>query len=316
MPPPTLVLTDNFQYGEGYQGGLSALDYITGRINTGDEFTLKITFTASRDFEASLHVGLVDQTEAADWWTPLSWPGDPDDPDEVTAIDLDGIIKEGQTIAFEVDFTAIASASGNSATANRIVFQTDGDGVQGTLGSGVKGPVTLTFTRFEFSRKGDPVEPEPEFDLAALRALPGGIVLGVGGTTPPVWDATNRVVSVSHSSSSLFHFTWEAAGFDAAFLAAAGTDLVRITYAAIIEDGEGKTVVKSGANSWSDLSPAAYPAFVQGPNNFIELAKSRFDIVGVDIDDVNGISFQHNIDGNPEPVLYHVKILGVTIRTP
>jgi len=90
----TLVLADNFQYGDGYQGLVDALDFISGRISTGDEFVLKIKFTADRDLEDELYVGLVDPTEAANYWQPLSWPGGDDDPDLIEAEDDDGIIKK------------------------------------------------------------------------------------------------------------------------------------------------------------------------------------------------------------------------------
>jgi hypothetical protein len=135
------------------------------------------------------------------------------------------------------------------------------------------------------------------WDLTALKALPGGITLGVGGSTSPVWDATNKVVSVTGSSSSMFYF-----GFSDVPITVSGGDTLKITYACVIESGQGKVILKNGKNSWSDFSPAQYPAFTSGQSNIMTITSSTFN---------DGISFQHNEDGN-SGAKYHIKILSVT----
>ena len=151
MGSPTIKMVDNFQYGEGYQAVYTPADLLQGhRISVDNEFTLKIKFTAERDLEDKLYVGLVDPTEAANYWTPLTWDGDNEDPALVQAIDADGIIKAGQTITAEINFTATANATSAAAAANAIVFQTEGEGTPGTAQSGTLGPFDLVFSEFIF----------------------------------------------------------------------------------------------------------------------------------------------------------------------
>ena len=157
-PPPEtfdLVLGDNFEYGEGYQGLIDATRYITGKINEGDEFTLEIEFTTSRDLEDDIEIGLVDRDSSRDWWYALSWNDDEDiEMKQILLADING-----KTVSKTFTITALDSALNNSFTSNSIVFQTKGQGNQGTANSGVEGPVTLKFTKFTFSRVGE--EPNP-----------------------------------------------------------------------------------------------------------------------------------------------------------
>jgi hypothetical protein len=147
----------------------------------------------------------------------------------------------------------------------------------------------------------------PPFTLDSLNAISGGITLGVGGSTAPVFNSTTKVVKVTQSSSSLFYFSWADASFADAFTSAQDTDFVKVTYACFIEAVEAKVTVKSGANSWTDVSPASYPTLVEGPSNSFQLLKSR---IGAS---ANGLSFQDNSGAG---AIYHVKILGVEIVTP
>jgi hypothetical protein len=158
----TLDLVDNFQYGKGYQGVGSWPELFDGsKITTGDVYSLKITFTASRDLTDLLYVGLVDPSADAGYWKTLSWPGDPDKPAQVG----EGNIKKDEVISAEIEFTAIASSTGTDAAKNTLVFMTDStDGTPGTANSGTLGTITLTFSEFIFAKEGsgeDVPEPPP-----------------------------------------------------------------------------------------------------------------------------------------------------------
>ena len=139
-----LILADNFQYGTSYQGVLTNRNMLSGyRIQEGETWTLQIKLTASRDLEDKLMVGFVDTTEAANWWTQLSW----DDAKNVEPASIPAF-KAGEEVSGTFTLKTLAKASSASAAANAIVFLTDGEGVKGRAGSGVKKNVTLDFSEF------------------------------------------------------------------------------------------------------------------------------------------------------------------------
>jgi len=171
--PPTsfnFVLDDNFRYDHAYQSTMSVFDRI-GRIAKGTEYTLKITFTASRDLEAPLKVGFVDPV--LNWWTPLS------DGDNAPVINGAGnVILKDEVVTAEVKLVATGTASTNTAATSHIYFWTRGKsthadctdacqwtdddfdvGAHGTPGNdsanaggtGKEGPVTLKFTNFQLT---------------------------------------------------------------------------------------------------------------------------------------------------------------------
>ncbi|WP_461257743.1 CIA30 family protein [Treponema sp. R80B11-R83G3] len=142
-----LNLNDNFQYGDGYQGVLSDRRLFNGhKIVPGESYTLKITYTASRDLEDVVLVGLVDTTPAAKYWTSLSWLGD------------DGMVelkqsKAGEVVSATINFKTVAEATGTSGAANALVFITKGEGKKGVANSGKQKAVTLNFTEFVFKQE-------------------------------------------------------------------------------------------------------------------------------------------------------------------
>ena len=139
-----LVLADNFQYGTSYQGVLTNRNMLNGyRIQEGETWTLQIKLTASRDLEDKLLFGFVDTTEAANWWTQLTW----NDDKGVLAPSIPAF-KAGEEVSGTFTLKTIAGASGGSSAANAMVFLTDGEGVKGRAGSGVKKSVTLEFSEF------------------------------------------------------------------------------------------------------------------------------------------------------------------------
>jgi len=143
----SLDLKDNFQYGDGYQGVLADKRLFNGhKIVPGEKYTLKITFTASRDLEDILLIGLVDTTPAASYWKALSW-------DDARGIDMASLPKSkaGEKVSATIEFTTYAQATGTSGSANALVFLTNGEGKKGVAGSGKQKAVTLNFTEFVFT---------------------------------------------------------------------------------------------------------------------------------------------------------------------
>jgi len=149
-----ITLIDNFEYGEGYQAVLSHKSLMNGhKIVPGEKYTLKITYTTSRDLEDVVQVALVDTTPAAyrQYWGPLSYrdgAGD-GDPDGMAQIQKS---KAGEVVSATIQFTTGQTASGTSGLANALVFQTKGEGRPGSKGSGKQKAVKFTFTEFVFTK--------------------------------------------------------------------------------------------------------------------------------------------------------------------
>ena len=142
-----LVLKDNFQYGEGYQGDIRTVNLLNGhKLTTGDSFTIKFTYSASRDLEAPLEFGFVDQTPAAQYWKALSWEDGTDMPNLPAS-------KAGKAVSAEMTFIIVNDATSASAEANTFVFTTKGAGKKGVAGTGVQKAVTLTFKEFTLVKK-------------------------------------------------------------------------------------------------------------------------------------------------------------------
>ena len=154
-----LLLTDNFEYGEGYQGLIDDLKLFPGgKIVEGDVYSMKITFTVSRELEDVLTVGLVDRTPpdgGGDYWIPLSYDAEDDgwelEDDDAPAVAATVEDAAGEaTVTKVITFTALHTALTGQANANCIAFETQGAGTPGTANSGTKGTVTLKFTEFLF----------------------------------------------------------------------------------------------------------------------------------------------------------------------
>jgi hypothetical protein len=142
-----LTLADNFAHNFTYQGRVTAQQFINGlRIQAGDEFILRVTFTASRDLEGQIWVFLTDMSQAANGWELLSET----DNIVVTWEEAATGIRE---FSAEIILRATETAASAAWDANFIIFETWGEGNVGEAGSGVKGPVVLTFSQFEFFRR-------------------------------------------------------------------------------------------------------------------------------------------------------------------
>jgi len=142
-------LEDNFQYGDGYQGNITARNLLGGhRIEPDETYTLKMTFTTSRDLEDVLQFGFVDTTPAAAYWKLLS----ADDTGAPEMVKIPDVIKQGDVVSGTYTLRTIARATASSGPANALVFTTEGAGIKGRGGSGVKKSVTLNFTEFVLTR--------------------------------------------------------------------------------------------------------------------------------------------------------------------
>ena len=141
-----LVLKDNFEYGDGYQGDIRVENLLNGhKLTVGDSFTVKFTYSASRDLEAPLEFGFVDQTPNAQYWRALSWEDGTDMPSLPAS-------KAGEVVSAEFSFTIIKNATAASAGANTFVFTTKGAGRKGAANSGVQKAVTLSFKEFTLTK--------------------------------------------------------------------------------------------------------------------------------------------------------------------
>jgi len=140
-----LTLADNFEYGDGYQAVFSDTRLFNGlKIGKGEKYTLKITYSASRDLEDVVMVGLVDTSPQASYWKALSWSGDGMEQIKKT--------KAGEVVSATLNFTTLEASTSASAPANALVFQTKGAGKPKTKGSGVQKPVTFKVTEFVFTK--------------------------------------------------------------------------------------------------------------------------------------------------------------------
>jgi len=139
----SLTLVDNFQYGGNWQGKFMEPGLFNGnKITKGETYTLKITFTANRDLEQSLWVGLVDPSPAAGNWRPLSYSPSKDLCDVGQEIKD---VKAGKPISVTLTFTTVGGSTGTRPNQNALVFASRDS-------NNKKGPITLNFTEFVFSK--------------------------------------------------------------------------------------------------------------------------------------------------------------------
>jgi hypothetical protein len=151
LDPFELELAPNFQYGHGYQTVYTGILPDGQKISSGDEYELEITFTVSRAVPGGIKMGLVDPTEAAGYWRPLSWTGD-------AQFDT-GALAANATFDDTIAFNCIASASSAAVPANGLVFSTG----TATAPEAENDPITLSISKFILTKKGsgDGIEPPP-----------------------------------------------------------------------------------------------------------------------------------------------------------
>ena len=149
--PSTFDLTEN-AYGDGFQYKLNLNDPIV----KDDEFTLKMTFTISRDVvkvgtgEGKIGIGLVDTVTG--YWNPLSWSD---------ADDIEMFYTDANLVAdteYTVDTTLKALKSSEAPTTNGgnvIIFQTEHEFApanNNTTDSGME-KITITCSSIELKKK-------------------------------------------------------------------------------------------------------------------------------------------------------------------
>jgi hypothetical protein len=173
----------------------------------------------------------------------------------------------------------------------------------------------IAVTKITFIGTGvEEVEPPPPagpsaFDLAALKAVAGGITLTVGGSDGAEkisFDATDKFITLAGGTSSIFYFAFIA---DAGLSANPTTGTVKITYACAAEAGEPKLTVKDNVNSWSDLGGGAtnadkYPTLETGTDKVLSIPVAYL------ASGATGITFQNNGGADSK---FYVKILSVTV---
>jgi hypothetical protein len=152
LSPFVVDVIDNFEYGDGYQAVVTDKRLFNGhKIVPGETYTLKITYTASRDLEDIVGVGLVDPSAAANYWRTLTFRNgsDPGDADGMAVIKQ---TKAGEVVSATLKMTTTAGSTSASAACNALVFSTKGAGRKGSKGSGVAKAVKLTCTEFVFTK--------------------------------------------------------------------------------------------------------------------------------------------------------------------
>ena len=144
-----MKMDDNFQYGEGYQGKINKANLLGGyRIVGGETWTLKLTYTASRDLEEDIEVGFVDPSPPS-YWKHLTNDAD-GNPGYAFIIPKS---KAGEKVTGTWTFKTTAGSSSGSANANSLMFDTKGEGKKGSAGSGKQKSVTLSFTEFVLTKE-------------------------------------------------------------------------------------------------------------------------------------------------------------------
>ena len=137
LTPFEATLADNFEWGEGYSGQVISGTKLfpPGDIAVGSTFKFEMEFTSNRDFEDDeIYAALVDTRDVASWWTVKG---------EET-VDA-GTVKAGEKVSLSI---TIVTTEATSSTTCNLHFETWGEGTQGTAGSGVKGPIKLSFSKF------------------------------------------------------------------------------------------------------------------------------------------------------------------------
>jgi hypothetical protein len=145
-----LVLVDDFHNNNNYIGYINSPELMNGhRIQARENWTLRYTFTVSRDLEDELLIGFLDRSPGAGFWFQLSWDDARRPPVPIAKLEN---VRAGQTYSGTMNITTIARATGASAAANSMVWITEGTGTRRQNG-GARGNVTIHFTEFVLTRQ-------------------------------------------------------------------------------------------------------------------------------------------------------------------
>jgi len=106
------------------------------RVVSGEKYTLKITYTATRDLENDLFIGLIDKEDPR-WHRPLTWSN------EIGMVRIPAS-KAGEEVSATITLNTIATASSISLNANMLTFYCESKG---------KKSLTLNITEFVFTKE-------------------------------------------------------------------------------------------------------------------------------------------------------------------
>jgi len=168
--PPTktivkeITLTDNFQYGHSYGFAIPFADLgISGHIADDDEYTFEFEFTASRNLEDKLQILLLDpsppsyHTELSEYYTLDGEDGENEDliiqagTEYEQTIVLTANVPGGFDVAVsQLSFSTVGQSNNASCSPKGGSCNWTGD--HNDAGSGTKGSVKLTFTKFSFTK--------------------------------------------------------------------------------------------------------------------------------------------------------------------
>jgi len=266
------------------------------KLTKGDVITLDITFTLDKTLDADLQVCFVDTSADASYWGPLTWDGDADE-DERYAISKDELIADTQ-ITITVDFEVLKTASGISAAANALVFE--------SASSWSLDPVTVTIVSGTVTVKSggggdEPEEPGEEVDRTAFDAAEGlkGLTNEWGTDGSLVADADTGIISTTGISVAALFGVAVPAGV------ITGTDgTITIRYIAVAKNGVPVKLTAKKNNSAGDLSPSTYIDFVgDGTEQTYDIPAERYGEIPT------VLYFQNN---SPTASEWELKILGIT----
>jgi len=142
-----MVLADDFANGPNYMNKFYPEELLQGhRITRGENYTLTIKFTVSRDLEQPIEIGLCGFGPPGGW-NQLSW----EDTQRIFLYKIENVVA-GREYSATVPLNVIKNASGAGPIHNGLVILTQGKG-QKRRNGGEKGPATISFTEFVFSRE-------------------------------------------------------------------------------------------------------------------------------------------------------------------
>lgn len=142
--PMEVTLKDNFQYSDTWAGDIRVKELMNGeQFVKGDSYTVKVTYTVSRDFSNVLQICLVDQSPAVNYWKALSWAQKGNEP---SPHDVSGGVppKAGQTYTAELVLPVVIGATSKAPAANTLRFESVGKRSEGTA--------VVTFTDVVFTK--------------------------------------------------------------------------------------------------------------------------------------------------------------------
>jgi hypothetical protein len=315
----TVDLTDNFEYGDGYQGLINGIikkgnNKVADidKITKDKQYTIRISFIADREIEGDLQVGIADRSPAVSYWkvlTSFDKDGSTDPASIIATKDEINAATEDEPLVKILTFTAIETAGDKDDVRNVLVFQTPGEGVKGAAGSGVKGPFKLIFYDFAFVEGGEdqlpevggpggPTEPELTFDTAT-DVLKGLAVNEEGFISV---DTTTGIISRDEHKGDGDYGNYFSVAIPEDQLPIIASDTIKITYI-----GKGNAPLTTKTNSsGGDVAPPDYGTFTG--NDAVQTKEISAEKYGANIP-TSVLWFQ----GRPNTAAWQLKIISIEV---